>query len=208
MLLIITNSKPNNVNLLSKLYKSLDHRQIPYETVGTCDPAIIRRKDIRGLIIPGAPFRIHPEEPQHELEFELYYLFHFPKLPVLGLCHGCQILMVYYGGDLIKYNNHWIGSKHVDLDLSKDRIFHGEESPQTLHFYFHDLPVLTPKARKAGVREIAWITKFRNGRRHACAFEFEKNRVYGFMFHPEGKQDTWPILYNFYDKVCASSSSS
>lgn len=153
MLLIITNSKPNNVNLLSKIYRCLDHRQIPYETVGTCDPAIIRRKDIRGLILPGARFRIHPEEPQYELELELYYLFHFSKLPVLGICHGCQILMVYYGGDLIEYDTYWTGSKHVDLDLSKDRIFHGEESHQTVHTYFHDLPVLTPKARKAGVRE-------------------------------------------------------
>ena len=62
-------------------------------------------------------------------------------------------------------------------------------------------------AKKAGVREIAWFTEFRDGRRHAAAFEFERGRVYGFMFHPEAKKETRPILYNFYDNVCMASSS-
>jgi GMP synthase-like glutamine amidotransferase len=205
MLLIITNSNPNIVNSLENIYKSLHERQIPYETIGKCDPAIIRRNDIRGLIFPGSIYRIHYEEIQEKLELELYYLYHFPNLPVLGICHGCQFLMVYYGGDLIQYNSYWIGSKNIELDLSRDRIFHDEEERQKLNVYFHDLPALTPKATKAGVREIAWITKFRDGRRHACAFEFEKNRIYGFMFHSEGKKKSRSILYNFYDNVCMSS---
>ena len=29
-----------------------------------------------------------------------------------------------------------------------------------------------------------------------------KYRVYGFMFHPEGKIETRSILYNFYDNIC------
>jgi GMP synthase-like glutamine amidotransferase len=205
MLLIITRNKPNNVNQLAQIYDTFNTRKIPYEIVAKCDPAIIRRKDVCGLIIPGARFRIHPEEKQDELELELYYLFHFPKLPVLGICHGCQLLMVYYGGYLVPYTSFWIKNPDIELDISRgDRIFHGEEPLQKLHVHFHDLPVMTPAAKKAGVREIAWFREFRDGRRHACAFEFVKDRVYGFMFHPEAKKETRGILYNFYDNIAAS----
>jgi anthranilate/para-aminobenzoate synthase component II len=92
----------------------------------------------------------------------------------------------------------------VELDLSRDQIFKGQEKSEKLRFYFHELPVAPPH----GVREIAWITKFRDGRRHACAFEFAKDRVYGVMFHPELGNESLGILYNFYDMAAASSSSS
>ena len=207
MLLVITRNKPDNVNQLTQIYDLFNTRNIPYEIVAKCDPAIIRRKDICGLIIPGSRYRIHPEEKQDELELELYYLFHFPKLPVLGICHGCQFLMSYYGGDLIPYNSYW--NKDVKVELSSDPIFHCKNDTRKLnvYVYFHDLPVMTPAAKKAGVREIAWLTRFRDGRRHACAFEFEKGRVYGFMFHPEAKKETHAILYNFYDNIAASAAS-
>ena len=209
MLLIVTREFPDPVNNLNNLVKALSARNIPYKITRKCDPQIIRRKDIRGIIIPGTNhFRIIPYEIQPELELELYYLYHFPKLPVLGLCHGCQFLTVYYGGGLIKYESFWVGNKDIELDLSIDKIFHGEERTQKLQVHFRDLPVIVRKkagrgrGRGRGIREIAWLTSYRDHRRHACAFEFEKDRVYGFMFHPEHKESSWSILYNFYDRVC------
>lgn len=207
MLLIITREYPDPVNNLGNVVKSLDARNIPYKILRRCDPRVIRRKDIRGIIIPGTNhFRILPNEIQPELELELYYLHHFPTTPVLGLCHGCQFLMVYYGGGLIQYNSFWIGSKEVELDLSIDQMFHGEERTQKLQVNFRDLPIVPAAAgRGGGIREIAWLTSYRDHRRHACAFEFEKDRVYGVMFHPEAKESSWSILYNFYDRVCLHS---
>jgi GMP synthase-like glutamine amidotransferase len=203
MLLIVTREIPDPVNNLNNLVKALEFRDIPYEIVKKCDPQIIRRKDIRAIIIPGTNnFRILPNEIQPDLELELYYLHHFPNLPVLGLCHGCQFLTVYYGGGLLKHSSFWVGNKDVELDLTRDKIFHGEDKNQKLRVHFHDLPI----AAKT-VREIAWFREFRDGRRHACAFEFVKDRVYGFMFHPEAKKETRSILYNFYDNAVASSSS-
>jgi len=208
MLLIVTRERPTNVNQLGDLYESLRDQDIPYEIVAKCDPTIIGRKDIRAIIFPGARFRIHPQEEQNELELELFYLYHFPNLPTLGICHGCQLLMLYYGGDFISYNSFWIRSPEIELDIAHygDTIFHGEERREKLYVHFHDLPIVTPAAKKAGVREIAWMTRFRDGRRRACAFEFVKNRVYGFMFHPEAKKETRSILYNFYYKVAAGAS--
>jgi GMP synthase-like glutamine amidotransferase len=204
MLLIVTRETPDPVNSLNKLVKTLAFRDIPYEIVKKCDPQIIRRKDIRGIIIPGTnKRRILPNEIQPDLELELYYLYHFPNVPVLGICHGCQFLTVYYGGGLLKHSSFWIGNKDVELDLTRDKIFHREDKTQKLHVHFHDLP-LAPKT----VREIAWFREFRDGRRHACAFEFVKDRVYGFMFHPEAKKETRGILYNFYDNIASAASAS
>jgi GMP synthase-like glutamine amidotransferase len=211
MLLIITREIPNRANKLRELYKSLDARDIPYIVSRKCDPAVIKRQDIDGLIIPGARFRVKPYEIQPELELELYYLHHFPNTPVLGICHGCQFLMVYYGGTLQTYNSLWTGSHEVKFDLSRDSsIFKGQEEIEKLHFYFHELPVAPLSSGvKPDVREIAWITKFRDGeRRRACAFEFVKDRVYGVMFHPELGHESRNIIYNFYDMVCMSSASS
>ena len=206
MLLIVTReTTPNSSNKLAYLFQSLDAREIPYEIVGRCDPAIIRhrRQDICGIIFPGSRFRIHPDDPQPELNLELYYLFHFPNVPVLGICHGCQFLMTYYGGTLQTYDTLWKGRHDVELNLSVSQLFKDQARHETPQFYFHELPVAAPKT----VREIAWSTKFRDGRRHACAFEFVKDRVYGLMFHPEAMKETRGILYNFYDNAVASASS-
>ena len=209
MLLIITRETPNHSNKLRELYKALAAREIPYIVSRKCDPAVIKRRDICGLIIPGARFRVKPYEIQPELDLEMYYLYHFPNTPVLGICHGCQLLMVYYGGTLQTYNNLWTGSQEVELDLSRDYIFKGQERNEKLHFYFHELPVAPHSSGvKTDVREIAWIKKFRDGRRRqACAFEFVKDRVYGLMFHPELGRESLGILYNFYDMAASSASS-
>ena len=117
MLLIVTKVLTGIPSHVPLLRKCLDARNIPYIITRKCDPEIIRRKDITGIIIPGSPFRIHPGEMQDKLELELYYLFHFPKLPALGLCHGCQFLMTYYGGGVEQYNTYWSGRKDIDLDV-------------------------------------------------------------------------------------------
>lgn len=163
MLLIVTHEIPNHANKLRELYQTLKQREIPYLVTRRCDPAIIQRTDIRGLIIPGARFRVKPYMPQPELTLELYYLFHFPKTPVLGICHGCQVLMLYYGGSLTTYNTLWTGEHSVVL--SAHHLFKGHADAdagartranatprERAYFYFHDLPV-APPASSSHVRE-------------------------------------------------------
>lgn len=165
--------------------------------VKKCDPDIIKRKDVRGIIIPGSTTRISLDVMQSNLTLELYYLFHFPNVPVLGICHGCQFLMVYYGGSLLQYDSYFKGEKMTELDLSVDKLFNGCKKHQKMHVHFHDLPIVNGQ----NIKEIAWLT-FRDNKRHACAFEIKRDRIYGLMFHPEANEDLRVILYNFYYNIC------
>ena len=168
--------------------------------VKKCDPAIIKRKDIRGIIIPGSSgtSRISLDVMQDNLSLELYYLFHFPNIPVLGICHGCQFLMVYYGGSLLQYDSYFKGEKMTELDLSVDKLFNGCKKKQKMLVHFHDLPIVNGQNN---IKEIAWLT-FRDNKRRACAFEFKRDCIYGLIFHPEANDDSMVILYNFYYNIC------
>lgn len=204
MLLIVTNEQSHDaINNLTKLYESFRSKNIPFMVVKKCDPDIIKRKDIRGIIIPGSSgtSRISLDVMQPTLSLELYYLFHFPNVPILGICHGCQFLMVYYGGSLLQYDSYFKGEKMTELDLSVDKLFNGCKKNQKMHVHFHDLPIVNGQDNS---KEIAWLT-FRDNKRHACAFEFKRDRVYGLMFHPEANEDSRVILYNFYYNICHGS---
>jgi GMP synthase-like glutamine amidotransferase len=210
MLLIVTNeTEPNDINNLTNLCDALNSRNIPFTVTKKCDHEIIKRTDILGIIIPGTSgkSRIHQYSIQPELDLELYYLFHFPKLPVLGICHGCQFLMVYYGGALLQYDSYFIGDKPTELDLSIEHLFKNCKKNQRMHVHFHDLPVVRDKYKDkyTQIKEIAWFT-FRDNKRHACAFEFEKDRVYGVIFHPEVNKPSQQILYNFYYNISGGKS--
>jgi GMP synthase-like glutamine amidotransferase len=203
MLLIVTSNRSHDANInLNKLYDSLRNKKIPFIISKRCDPNIIKRKDIRGIIIPGSTgkMRISLDSIQTVLDLELYYLFHFPNLPVLGICHGCQFLMVYYGGSLLKYDTYLNGDILTTMDLSVHTLFDSCKSKEKLNFHFHDLPIQNG-AHNNNIKEIAWFT-FRDNKRRACAFEFERGRVYGVMFHPENNEESHVILYNFYYNLC------
>ncbi len=211
MILIVTNEiHLDAIDNIQKLYSCLRNMNIPFMTVKKCDPEITKRTDIEGIIIPGSSgnMRISLDKIQPKLELELYYLFHFPKVPVLGICHGSQLLMVYYGGSLIQYNTYFKGELSTELDLKVHMLFEGCEKIQDTHFNFHDLPIINDSHRVTTgdtkqIKEIAWFT-FRDKTRRACAFEFEKGRVFGLLFHPEARDDSHIILHNFYYKVCRS----
>jgi anthranilate/para-aminobenzoate synthase component II len=203
MILIVTNEiHLDAINNIRKLYSYLRNMNIPFMTVKKCDPEITKRTDIEGIIIPGSSgnMRISLDKIQPKLELELYYLFHFPNLPVLGICHGCQFLMVYYGGSLIQYDTYLKGKLSTEFDLKSHMLFEGCEKIQDTHFHFHDLPIQNG-AHNNNIKEIAWFT-FRDNKRRACAFEFERGRVYGVMFHPEMIDESHVILYNFYYNLC------
>lgn len=182
MILIVNNGS------VKRLLGALNDCNIPYHVYdATKDDLMVLKKEqeITGVILSGGRMKL-----SHSLKFEkiaqnFQVLNQLPGVPVLGICFGCQILHMLYGGrvrDLGKYT-----CKDMDV-FSVDRgLLNGCETT-SLRFCFSDLVV-----GESG-KPFAWFD-FR-GKKEVCGFKFSRTRI-GIMFHPEHHKESHQILRNF-----------
>ena len=123
-------------------------------------------KDIDALIVTGGdnhPIRNHVE---HELAS---YMF-LRNLPVIGVCHGCQLLTQKLGGTVVPVDDH--------MDSHHEVTYHGK--PHLVNSY-HNLRIERPPE---GATVLA-----RDPDGHAEAWIYE--RTAGIMWHPERMIESW-----------------
>jgi len=192
MLLLINNSTDGNtLSFIRQLRHALKEQHIQYIETNTVDENIIKNKrKIKGIIISGSPMLLN----KHTIDnynYDIYYLLQI-NVPVLGICFGCQLLTLLNGGTL--YDRKQLFCDNVDINMSTHFLFNNMENKQ-LDFCFTTLPV-APKKTKI-IKEIAWINI--DGRERAIAFEFEKNKLFGILGHPELNKNNWIVYKNFND---------
>ncbi len=126
--------------------------------------------DICGL--PGAT-SCAPERDR--LETELLKHCSKSELPVLGVCRGMQMLVVYHGGELVPVSGH-IGSRHELKVIKQSRLplLTGE-----LVNSYHGFGVL-PENTGEGLEVLATSA---DGLVEAVAHN--KHKQFGIMWHPE-----------------------
>jgi GMP synthase-like glutamine amidotransferase len=190
------------------------------------DPANPMFKSITGIIISGSLMKLSKiVKDISKYVHILRYLQAFRHVPVLGLCFGAQLLVIIYGGFLI--DNHVYTCKTVRVEVLADhKLFRLNNMPpkkikKTQKRYlnrprtrsirerrergrnktmlimgricFSDIPIVTNRR----VKPIAWVRG--NTSTLAVAYEFERGRVYGSMFHPEYHAETYYILKNIFN---------
>jgi anthranilate/para-aminobenzoate synthase component II len=129
----------------------------------------------------------------YNYSFNVYYLSKF-HVPVYGMCFGCQLLNIIYGGTL-KDNKKYI-CEDIDFYEYEPQCPLLKNIPTTnFRYCFSDI-VIPSTSKTLNVHVFASIKL--NKRIIDCGFEFEKNRVYGTLFHPEYHEDNQIIFYNFY----------
>jgi GMP synthase (glutamine-hydrolysing) len=111
-------------------------------------------------------------------------------VPVLGICFGSQLLTVTNGGTLFNRGHSFCETTPVRTD-PHSVLFQGYTEID-LKFCFTDLPI-PPKTTK----NIGWIQL--NGEEHPISFEYEKNKVFALLGHPELHEHTFFIYRNFYN---------
>ena len=199
MLLLINNAvnpiNPNDISFVAKIRKALRSCDIPFYEVKKIReiPADISSK-ISGILISGSQMRLSKPLELESIAHILHYLAKYDRVPVLGLCFGCQMLHMLNGGKLEDQIER--SCEDYCVELSEHPLFKDVgRLKETFHQFavcFHDLPVGFPKYS---------IAKFHHrGKVLPCAFEYSPNR-FGMMIHPEIHVETYVVFRNFY-KLC------
>ena len=213
MLLLINNTVKSNTAISSvpKLKLALQTLNMPFYEVKcpkihpeVFDPLGPIFKNITGIIISGSSMKLTKIGTDiSKYVHILHYLRAFQHVPVLGICFGAQLLLTLYGGALI--DNQKYTSRAVPIQVLKThKLFRTQRrvgfqvSPSSntiiASFNFSDIPIMSYSTRK--IKPIAWATG--NTTSLAVAYEFERGRVYGCLFHPELNPDTYYIIKNVF----------
>lgn len=219
MLLLINNTVKSDTTVSSVPKLKLALRTLNmgfYEVKGpkihpeVFDPTGPIFRNITGVIISGSSMKLTQIGTDiSKYVHILHYLRAFQHVPVLGICFGAQLLLTLYGGALV--DNRKYTSRSVPIQVLKthklfrQRDLHPPKTPLrresapssntiVASFNFSDIPIMPPSTRK--VKPIAWVNG--NTTSLAVAYEFERGRVYGCLFHPELNPDTYYIIKNVF----------
>jgi len=153
-----------------RAYDSLEHSWYEYlqghTLVSIPNRLPVDITDLDALIITGGDNHPVRDQVEHELASRMFSR----NLPVIGICHGCQLLTEKLGGSVVPVEDHqdsyhavtYHGQQHLVNSYHKLRI---EQTPPGATVLAHD-PDGYPEA---------WIM----------------GRTAGVMWHPERQQQPW-----------------
>lgn len=164
----------------------LKSSSIPYKIVK--DMKGLRRidpKTIKGVILSGSPLMVVQESmtknmDQFILNMSIVTMFH--KVPILGICFGCQLLNVLFGGSLLKLNR--LYCKDNNVYIRNNKILLGRFC---LHYVIDKVASSFNVLGKTNINE------------HSvpCMIKHRKLPLYGILFHPEYHEETHYLILKF-----------
>jgi len=165
-------------------FKRVSIEVIPIPFTTPLKDAQVVVKGIDGLCLQGGP-EIHPI--YKKLAFKMLDLAADARLPVFGICHGFQMMLMYVSGLKLQHIPRGPGSV---LQVSCDsEILKGHDltvSPKTfLHDYgvYYDTFVTTKSLTKTF--RLLTVSEDRDGKVYASGIEGLDLPFWGFQFHPE-----------------------
>jgi anthranilate/para-aminobenzoate synthase component II len=108
-ILIVDNSYNQSVKMFfPKLIRYLDDTKVSYVIVkgDKCGlqelKKILKAKsiDVGGIILTGSPLMLSVASKDDYIT-NIYCLKNLSNVPILGICFGCQLINMYYGGELV-----------------------------------------------------------------------------------------------------------
>ncbi len=171
--------------------KLLDVLSCKYKIIKSeSDLKSVKHKDVTGILISGSPLMVTKDSLRHNIgQFVLNSLCIMSyDVPIMGICFGCQLLNVMFGGKLIKLKSHFCQDSTVNMS-DKDIL-----GRFCLRYVIKDV---SPNF------EILGETKIR-GHKVPCFIKHKTRNIYGCLFHPEYHPETHYLILKFLKKCIKS----
>ncbi len=155
------------------------------------DIKIIKSKNPKGIILSGGPASIYTKDA-YRPDKEIFNL----NLPILGICYGMQLIVDYFGGEVIPAKNHEYGKATLKFDEKNiSPIFKNAKSEKVVWMSHGDRVEKLPK----GFKRIAY-----SDNSPFASISNEEKKIYAFQFHPEVVHSEEGAIYlrNFAREIC------
>jgi len=151
---------------------------------------VVLETRIKAVIAGGSPALITDPQVQKDYSEEIRVLQRLNK-PLLGICHGHQLIALAFGGSVSMLKERVNGYQRIDI-LREDPLFDGLKEHFTAWEAHREAVSNLPKG---------FILLARSESCAAEAMRREGSPIYGVQFHPERWNDEHPeglrILENF-----------
>jgi anthranilate/para-aminobenzoate synthase component II len=198
MIVVIDNTQKQKAKMfLPKLLEYLDNSKIAYSIIKGDTTGLINLKNIPldtidGVIMSGSPIMLNEKSIVDEFICNLYCLKYFKDTPILGICFGCQLINMYFGGSLYD-----MGSLHCETYHVQSNAFESiTKSGLNAKFCCRYIPDCVP-SKVFEVLMLVDIREKNSYRQFPCLIKHKKRLVTGVMFHPEALKKTYFILDEF-----------
>jgi anthranilate/para-aminobenzoate synthase component II len=195
MIIIIDNTQKEKVKMyLPNLVKYFDDRNIPYTLIdGDIHGLPILKKllsnksvRIHGIVLTGSPIMPYTHLNIDDYVANIHCLKYASHIPTLGICFGCQIMNVYFGGSLYDMN---------EVFCKKMKVHHAIGAPSfwksidgMAQFCCRYLPnIVSPQ----------FDVMMNVMKTFPCVIKHKDKNLIGVMFHPEAMKKTHKVLDYF-----------
>lgn len=170
-----------NVNGLNKLKKLINNDAF----------------SITGIILSGSPIMLNDSSNVEDYICNLYCLKHLSHIPILGICFGCQLINLYFGGNLYDMSEVKCSQMHIETHNVNNKINKiWNLMTGNAQFCCRYLPKRVPHKHLT----IFMYVK-ENNIKLPCVIQHNEKNITGVMFHPEAIKKTNLVLDEFI-RVC------
>lgn len=186
MIIVIDNTgtQPKKM-FLPQIFSYLKERKLPYQVIkgdaaGLDQLQGIDHEDIEHIILSGSPLMLNGQTDKNEYICNVYCLEKLQHVPILGICFGCQLINVHFGGTL--YDGGSVFCKSVEAFSA----FRTHKVKLCARYLPYKVPV---------VFDVMMHLR-RGNYEYPCLFKHKHLPMVGVMFHPEALKATqWVMDY-------------
>jgi anthranilate/para-aminobenzoate synthase component II len=169
-----------NINGLDELKKTLKNKKVV----------------IKGIIMSGSPIMLNESSNVEDYICNLYCLKNLSDIPILGICFGCQLINVYFGGSLYDMSEVKCIKMHIETTDINDKFWNSLNG--NAQFCCRYLPECVSNKH---LNTLMYVNE--DNIKLPCVIQHNKRIVIGVMFHPEALKRTHKILDNFVN-ICTN----